>query len=275
MTRVALCFLVCWPGLALAANISVELLGAGKPAIVFIAGRLETGDYDRFLTQIGSLSGGAIVAFQSEGGRVIEGIQIGEAIRLKKFVTLVTADSYCASACALAWLGGVRRFMAPTARIGFHAAYYADSGRETGVGNALMGAYLNKIGLPYSAVIYITEASPESMTWLNLQEARARGIDVTILQLPENAPPAKKALTGPEFSPKSVADPVDYLRHHPECRWEPLDRLMCPNRVVLDRPAITPQPTKSLRRIVADPVDYLRRHRECYWEFPDGVMCPK
>jgi hypothetical protein len=37
---------------------------------------------------------------------------------------------------------------------------------------------LNKIGLPYSAVIYITQAAPASMTWLSIADAKKQGIDV-------------------------------------------------------------------------------------------------
>jgi hypothetical protein len=69
--------------------------------------------------------------------------------------------------------------MGPEARIGFHAAYNME-GQETGVGNALIGAYLNKIGLPYTAVIYITQASPDSITWLSVVEAEKRGIEVEV-----------------------------------------------------------------------------------------------
>jgi uncharacterized protein len=68
--------------------------------------------------------------------------------------------------------------MTAESRIGFHAAYDKNSGKETGVGNALVGAYLNKIGLPYSAVVYITQASPDSMTWLSVVDAERQGIDV-------------------------------------------------------------------------------------------------
>jgi hypothetical protein len=68
--------------------------------------------------------------------------------------------------------------MSAEARVGFHAAYSSETGQETGVGNALVGAYLNRIGLPYSAVIYITQAAPNSMTWLSVAEAKKRGIDV-------------------------------------------------------------------------------------------------
>jgi hypothetical protein len=87
--------------------------------------------------------------------------------------------------------------MAVNAQIGFHAAYNSNSGRETGVGNALVGAYLNKIGLPYEAVIYITQAAPDSMTWLSVSEALKRGIDVAILNSPSPASTERPAVIVP------------------------------------------------------------------------------
>ncbi|OSI23728.1 hypothetical protein BST65_20680 [Bradyrhizobium canariense] len=72
--------------------------------------------------------------------------------------------------------------MAANAQIGFHAAYDGSSGKETGMGNAILGAYVNKLGLPYSAVIYITQASPTSMTWLSADDARKNDIDVKLLE---------------------------------------------------------------------------------------------
>jgi hypothetical protein len=78
--------------------------------------------------------------------------------------------------------------MATTAEIGFHAAYNADTGQETGVGNALVGAYLARIGLSDAAVVYITQAAPKSMTWLSVAEANKRGIGVVALGPPAAAP---------------------------------------------------------------------------------------
>src|SRR3954463_10911563 len=106
---------------------------------------------------------------------------MGESIRLRNFASIVLTGSRCASACAVAWLGGTRRLMGEQARIGFHAASNAD-GRETGIGNALLGAYLNRIGLPYEAVMYITAASPDRVTWLDLKAAREVGIDVAVIE---------------------------------------------------------------------------------------------
>jgi len=76
--------------------------------------------------------------------------------------------------------GGVERFIGTSGKISFHAAYDSASG-ESGVGNAVVDAYLSKIGLPYEAVTYITQAASNEMTWLNISDAAQRGIRVTLL----------------------------------------------------------------------------------------------
>lgn len=139
------------------------------------------------------------MAFDSDGGSLVAGIQIGETIRLKNFSTLVPNGKRCASSCALAWLGGTRRFMGPESKIGFHSAYNGDTGQVTGPGNALVGAYLNKIGLPYDAVVYITSASPDSITWLSKADAEKIGIEVAFFQL--SPPTARKAVTPTASAP--------------------------------------------------------------------------
>ena len=118
------------------------------------------------------------MTFNSDGGSLLAGIEIGKTIRLKSFATVVL--DRCASACAFAWLGGSPRFMGSDSLVGFHAAYVERGGRTTeiGVGNALLGSYLTQIGLSESAVVYITKAAPTEMTWLNFRDAAQIGIDV-------------------------------------------------------------------------------------------------
>lgn len=168
------------PNLVQAAQIDVSSLGLHRPALVTVLGQIESSDYDLFLRTIAPLTT-ALVALNSDGGNLVAGIQIGETIRLKNFATVVLGR--CASSCALAWLGGTRRFMAIDARIGFHAASDDRTGEVTSAGNALIGAYLNKIGLPYSAVLYITSPAPASITWLNKSDAEKLGIEVSLFSL--------------------------------------------------------------------------------------------
>src|SRR5205823_4863339 len=66
---------------------------------------------------------------------------------------------HCASSGAFAWLGGIERFLGTDGRIGFHAASNPDSVRERGILR-----YLTKIGLPYDAIMYITQAASNEMT---------------------------------------------------------------------------------------------------------------
>jgi hypothetical protein len=103
--------------------------------------------------------------------------------------------------------------------IGFHAAYLNQAGHavETGTGNALLGAYLNKLGLPDRAVVFITQSSSESMTWLSPETAAREGIDVSLFPPPENkpaaappqlaavAPPATKSKEPKAAPPKAAA----------------------------------------------------------------------
>ncbi len=161
-----------------AAAIEVTSLGVNKP-LVMLRGEIEAGDKDAFLQKIDGLSG-AIVAFHSDGGNLTAGLQIGEAIRANNLTTLVPDNARCASACALAWLGGAQRLMGPRALVGFHAAYDRRTLEITSTGNALVGAYLNKMGLNDQAVIYITSTPPKAMRWLTRADAEKLGIRVTL-----------------------------------------------------------------------------------------------
>jgi hypothetical protein len=145
-----------------------------------VEGPLVRMDGDEFATKTAPLPS-AFVAFSSDGGSLFAGLRIGEAIRRKKFSTIVPDSRRCASACALAWLGGVERFIGTDGRIRFHAASDWASERESGVTNTVLGTYLAKVGLPYEAVTYITQVAPNEMTWLNMSDVAERGISVTLL----------------------------------------------------------------------------------------------
>ncbi len=145
---------------------------------VTIDGAIEFGDFEVFKSKTRFLSQ-ATVVLRSDGGNLVPAIKIGELIRLKGFATYV--QDYCASACTLIWIGGTQRYMYAAARIGFHAAYNGDTGQEAGMANAVVGAYLTKLGLPYEAVMYATVAGPSDMRWLTAADAKRVGIDVSVI----------------------------------------------------------------------------------------------
>src|SRR5258708_13501313 len=132
---------------ALAATITLRPQTPDRPTVVIVEGPLVALDEDQFAAKTSSLSS-AFVAFSSDGGSLVAGLRIGEAIRRKGFFTIVPDGRRCASACALAWLGGIESFIGADARIGFHAPYDPSSDPETGVGDAGVGAYSSKLALP-------------------------------------------------------------------------------------------------------------------------------
>jgi hypothetical protein len=114
----------------------------------------------------------------SEGGSIAAGIEIGRMIRLRGWNTAIPPGTTCASACALAWLGGIRRLMWPSSKVGFHASHTLRDGvpQEHGASNAAVGAYLNQLGLSDAAINYITSTAPASMKWLTPEDAKRYGI---------------------------------------------------------------------------------------------------
>jgi hypothetical protein len=78
----------------------------------------------------------------------------------------------CASACGLIWLAG-------TLAIGFHAVYtqgenqqgQSEASLPSAQGNAMVGAYITRLGLPYAPVLCATKSAPNEMTWLTAETA--------------------------------------------------------------------------------------------------------
>lgn len=181
MWRLAMAFVI-WLALgndALPARISVSS-GLGAPLIT-VAGELDLADTVEFLRKTQDLPD-AVVLLESPGGNAVAGVQIGRAIRQKGFRTVVPSAINCASACALAWLGGTPRLMAENSQIGFHAAYVNRGGRprKSPAANAVVAEYLRGLALPSRVIAHITGAPPEKMYWLSIDGARGLGIEAGI-----------------------------------------------------------------------------------------------
>ena len=188
-----------------AAEFRKSSLEAGKLDLIEVIGDLAIDDEKKFI-QLALGTDDAIVAFHSPGGNLFAGIEIGTAIRLKGFSTYVPDGLLCASACSLAWLGGRSRLMSDTAKVGFHAAYTDQRGQNnvSAPGNALVGAYLNQLGLPRSAIVYITHSAPDRMQWLNFSDAQRFGIEVKKFNLANRTPAAPPTMGPSMMSPRSL-----------------------------------------------------------------------
>jgi hypothetical protein len=155
--------------------------------VISIMGRIDATDDDRFDQLASGLTGPTVVVLHSPGGLVIEGLNIGIAVRRHRYTTVVPDDAMCASICGMIWLAGQPRLLGPNSKIGFHAARRGD-GQESGKANALIGAYLTKLGLSYDAIVYMTDAAPDDMQWLNPDDATKYGITYSLVSPPKSEP---------------------------------------------------------------------------------------
>ncbi len=171
---------------------------------IIIEGEIASGDEKTFAAHASQVTPKKGVVFlSSPGGNLYASLQIGKMVHALQFATVVTKNQECASGCALIWLGGVPRMAFLESKVGFHAAYTTrDGGAEvTGSGNALVGVYLNSLGLSEAAIAYLASARPNEMNWLNLETARKLGIDIRTLKpdlakgsASSDAPPARYQL---------------------------------------------------------------------------------
>ena len=198
-------FLLCCVLHPLAAAEIKVVPQAGGATVITLAGEMLPADGGHF-AELASNREGVLVVFSSPGGNLLAGLRIGQFIRLHNFATLVPDGQHCASACALAWLGGAQRYMEPNALIGFHAAYIRDGrghAQESGAGNALVGAYLSRLGLSDEAILYIEQAHPDEITWLTERAARTYGIALDAMprqasRIEPPAPPPRPPAANPD-----------------------------------------------------------------------------
>lgn len=99
------------------ATISIERLQVdGGQNVLVIRGQFEFNDRPEALAAAVAESGARIVTFHSNGGNVHAAMAFGRAIRALGLETIQLRAAECASACALAFIGGVRRTAEPGSR---------------------------------------------------------------------------------------------------------------------------------------------------------------
>ncbi|MDR7143477.1 PAN domain-containing protein [Rhizobium sp. BE258] len=167
--------------LAWSADIQIEKL-KDEISLISVVGEFVEGDDTRF-KNLAISTDSAVVFLSSSGGLAGVGMEIGRTISIKGFSTAVGESTICASSCGLAWLAGKNRFLTETSKIGFHAVFVDTTGQQdvSSAGNALVGSYLQQLGLGAKAIVYVTDAAPQSMQWLTADDAKRIGLDVTLL----------------------------------------------------------------------------------------------
>lgn len=147
---------------------------------------------------------GLAVRFDSPGGSLWGSMQLGAEIRRQGLSTEVGGTKVfasedgapkarlgkgeCASACAYAFLGGVRRAVPAGARYGVHQFYGPRRSGDEVVQQevAQLGLYIQEMGGDSDLVIAAASTSPDGMHWLNRNELEHLNV-VTDVMSPSEA----------------------------------------------------------------------------------------
>jgi hypothetical protein len=154
-------------------------------------GVIEPGDaakLQRYLAQLPRKRNRGIY-FSSPGGDLAEGIKLGRLLQAGRVKTIVDSYEMCASACALAFLGGVdpngNRWMSSTttSRLGFHAFRNGDGSTlantdETQAIVAAMLQYGQDVHAPMDIFIRTFGTPASSIYWFTNAELLSLGIKV-------------------------------------------------------------------------------------------------
>lgn len=138
----------------------------------------------------------ATIAFNSAGGSVVGAMEMGRLIRKLRFDTflapryvesvypndkVVATNVVCASACSLAFIGGVQRAVEPKSRFGVHQFYakkdVGDSATQTIV--VALAAYIEEMGVDRGMLDRASLTPPGQMLWLPQETILELGIDTT------------------------------------------------------------------------------------------------
>jgi hypothetical protein len=152
---------------------------------VYAEGNITEGTAERFMVFVEQKGiKHARVFFNSPGGSLLEGVELGRVIRALRFDTAIGVYSpeydrraICASACAYSFAGGVNRFhYQSSGMLGLHQFYGKTaegvSGELAQRISGLLVTYLDQMGVDAKAFTISTMASRDVMIWLSPEDAR-------------------------------------------------------------------------------------------------------
>lgn len=187
----------------------------GDLAFVLVSGKFEANESLAWFTNAVSQGGSKYVTFDSPGGNPETAIRLGQMIRAAGLNTFQLRTSECASACSLAFLGGVER-MADPGSIGVHRASFSD-GPAVSADEAVAGiqaltantiTYLTKMGVDPKLLAMALSYDRSDMRYLSsseMAELRVTTSDITQVLRATNVTTALPDATQPAVGPEKAA----------------------------------------------------------------------
>ena len=118
------------------------------------------------------------IVFNSGGGSVAGGREMGIMIADYHMTTGVAHGGYCSSACVLMWSAGAFKSAGSDSKIGVHMASNIEDGDPAVDGTIFTLRWLQKTGAPNSVVVGAMSTKPDDIYWLSEDELIAWGAKI-------------------------------------------------------------------------------------------------
>ena len=157
------------------------IVGKDGRAVIVIVGEIKLGDSDTFSAAVKQANDAgkfvANVRLNSEGGNLLEGVKLADAIRFGKMSTNVGKSATCASACFLIFAAGNTKFATYDARVGVHGASDQNGDESLGSGAATvsMARIAKELGVPPAIIGRMVVTPPDEIVWLSPQDLQSMG----------------------------------------------------------------------------------------------------
>lgn len=176
---VNICFFLSFSWEAFAGILIEKIPMDDAPPIIVLKGAFDLNDDPGVLEHEVNLTGAKLVTFTSQGGNIISAMAYGRMIRSLGLSTLQTRSSECASACALAFVGGITRYAEPGA-IGVHQSSFAPDDTTDGqravtavqMITAHIMAYLGEMGVDPRLLQLSLSVPNDDMRYLTAREMK-------------------------------------------------------------------------------------------------------
>lgn len=162
---------------------TISLIDDQNKLGIAIAGKIESGDYQKFIRfitptvdgdvdqikRVGALLSGSLY-LNSPGGNVGEALKIAERVAEAFVHTSVPEGGSCLSSCFLIWAAGAARRLEDSAKLGVHRLLWTGQGadvsryeRKTAPAAEAVDAFLARQGIPRRMRDRMAETAPSDM----------------------------------------------------------------------------------------------------------------
>ena len=178
---------------------------AWEAMAIVVDGVIELGDSDKLELFLQNNPDPGRVVFNSPGGNLVEGMKIGNILRARGLTAEVGRlkggleapefePGICASACAIAFLGGRERYLSGSDKLGFHQFYEhlnfeelisnletkTDVSGQAQLISSLLSLYIENLGDIDHRILWLAASTPPNeMYWVSGQTAIELGIQTT------------------------------------------------------------------------------------------------